>query len=224
MNLRPARITALAGICLAAATPLRADLREGMKEGAPDLQSIGALAFGPEGILFAADPKGAAVFAIACEDAKGPTASKIEKLDTQIAATLGTTVENILIEDLAVNPADSSIYVSVSRGRGPDAQPVLLRIAGDTVAVVPLEMAMFSKAPLADAPEDKEVGEGRRRENRRLSSITDMAWVNGNLAVAGLSNEEFASTLRVLDFPFTGTQSASSVEIYHAAHGKHETH
>ena len=44
------------------------------------------------------------------------------------------------------------------------------------------------------------------------------------LAVAGLSNEEFASTLRVIDFPFGGEEASSSVEIYHGAHGKLETH
>ncbi len=226
MNLRPTRLTTLLATLglTVSASPLFAGLKDGMKEGTPDLQSIGALTFGPEGILFAADPKGAAIFALACEKADAGTAGKIEKLDAKIAATLGTTVDNILIEDLAVNPEDSAVYVSVSRGRGPDAKPVLLRVAGAEVAVVSLEKATFSKAPLADAPEDKEVGEGRRRENRRLSSITDMAWINGMLAVAGLSNEEFASTLRVLDFPFTGTQKGSSVEIYHAAHGATETH
>jgi hypothetical protein len=225
MNLLPNRSTTLftaLGLTLFASS-LFAGLKDGMKEGAAEFQSIGALAFGPEGILFAADPKGAAVFAIACESGKGETAPKIEMIDAKIAATLGTTTEHILIEDLAVNPADGTVYVSVSRGLGPDAKPVLVRVSGDAVGVVALEKVLFSKAPLTDAPDDKEVGEGRRRENQRLSSITDMAWINGMLAVAGLSNEEFASTLRVLDFPFTGTQKGSSVEIYHAAHGREET-
>jgi hypothetical protein len=36
----------------------------GLKEGAPDLKSAGQLAFGPDGVLFVGDAKGAAVFAI----------------------------------------------------------------------------------------------------------------------------------------------------------------
>ena len=39
-----------------------------MKEGKPAFQSMGPLAFGPEGILFVADTKGAAIVAIATGD------------------------------------------------------------------------------------------------------------------------------------------------------------
>lgn len=215
---------ATAGI-FAIGSPLHAGLKDGMKEGAPKLKSIGALAFGPEGILFAADPKGAAVFAIDTASAsKSADLAKIEKLDQKIAAALGTTAEGILIEDLAVDPDSQTVFVSVSRGKGPDAQPALVKVADGKIDVLALDKVRFSRAELKNAPEDKEVGQGRRRQNRRTSSITDMAWVDGKLAVAGLSNEEFASTLRVLDFPFDGKQAASSVEIYHGAHGKLETH
>ena len=76
---------------------------------------------------------------------------------------------------------------------------------------------------MTDAPEDK-MSEGRRPRNRRLESITDLAFINGKLAIAGLSNEEFASTLRLMPFPFEKEVMASSVEIFHGAHGKKETH
>ncbi|MGK0185251.1 MAG: hypothetical protein ACI9R3_001027 [Verrucomicrobiales bacterium] len=219
----------LAGITLLATTaPIFAGVKDGMKAGTPALKSIGALAFGPEGILFAADPKGAAIIAIDSSSISAnatPTqAAKIEKLDQKIAAALGTDADGITIEDLAVNPVSHAAYVSVSRGKGPDAKPALILISGVKVEPLTLENVKFSSAELSDAPEDKEVGEGRRRQNRRTSSITDMAWIDGKLAVAGLSNEEFASTLRVLDFPFDGTSAASSVEIFHGAHGKMETH
>ena len=209
---------------LAPVAPLQADLKEGMEEGTPDMKSIGALAFGPEGILFAAGPKGAVVFAIATDDAKGAKASKIADLNQKIAATLGVDTGNVTIEDLAVNPDSGAIYVSVSRGRGPDAKPALIKINDGKIDLIPLDKIHFSKAGLVNAPEDKETGQGRRRRNRRTSSITDMAWAEGKLAVAGLSNEEFASTLRVLDFPFSGKGVSSSVEIYHGAHGALETH
>jgi hypothetical protein len=41
--------------------------------------------------------------------------------------------------------------------------------------------------------------------------------------VAGLSNEEFASNLRSIPFPFNQIDPGSSVEIYHGNHGQWET-
>jgi hypothetical protein len=53
---------------------------------------------------------------------------------------------------------------------------------------------------------------------------TDLQFTGGQVIVAGLSNEEFASKLRVLDFPFKEAADGASVEIFHGAHGKLETH
>ena len=77
----------------------------------------------------------------------------------------------------------------------------------------------FSKTELPDAPESKE----SRRGNQRLSSITDLAFVDGQVYVAGLSNEEFASNLRAIPFPFKEATKGASIEIYHGAHGAYET-
>lgn len=220
---------AVGAVLLAASAAVSpAALTDGMTEGDAELKSIGALAFGPEGILFAADPKGAAVVAVATGDttkAEGDGALDVERLDAKVAALLGTTPDGILINDLAVNPASGRAYLSVSRGVGPDAVPALVRVSpGGGLELVSMEGVSHSRLELADAPEDRETGEGRRRSNKRLESITDMAFVDGRLAIAGLSNEEFASTLRVARFPFDGTVEASSVEIFHGAHGKLETH
>src|SRR5205807_2241410 len=37
-------------------------------------------------------------------------------------------------------------------------------------------------------------------------------------------NEEFASTLRRIAFPFTGAAVSNSLEIFHVSHAKYETH
>jgi hypothetical protein len=50
-----------------------------------------------------------------------------------------------------------------------------------------------------------------------------MAFLNGRLYVAGLSNEEFASKLRSLEYPFVTADRGTSVEIYHGNHGQFET-
>nr|NIP93247.1 hypothetical protein [Akkermansiaceae bacterium] len=130
----------------------------------------------------------------------------------------------ILLNDLAVNPSSGIPYLAVSRGRGPEAAPVLLRVKGDaTLELVSLDKVKFSSASLPDAPADGVVGEGRRRRNPRLESITDIGFSDGEVIVAGLSNEEFASSLRRLPFPFGKASKATSVEIYHGAHGRLET-
>ena len=47
--------------------------------------------------------------------------------------------------------------------------------------------------------------------------------MNGNVIVAGLSNEEFSSSLRSIPFPFQPAGKGSSIEIYHGSHGRFET-
>jgi hypothetical protein len=55
------------------------------------------------------------------------------------------------------------------------------------------------------------------------TTITNMAYVDGSLLVAGLSNEQFASTLRKFAFPFSAADKGSAIEIFHGAHGRVET-
>jgi hypothetical protein len=81
----------------------------------------------------------------------------------------------------------------------------------------------FAKAELPDAPTDGVVGEGRRQSNPRQESITDVAFLEDRVIIAGLANEEFASTLRAIPFPFKTVAGGTSVEIYHGAHGRFET-
>jgi hypothetical protein len=50
-----------------------------------------------------------------------------------------------------------------------------------------------------------------------------MKWRDGELFIAGLSNQEFASTLRRVKYPFNSQQSITSVEIYHTGHNLIET-
>ena len=199
----------------------------GMKEGKPEFKSMGPLAFGPEGVLFVADTKAAAITAIATGDAK-PTADakpfKVEAINQKIAALLGSSADQILINDMAVNPISRNAYLAVSRGRGADAVPALIRVKADgQPEVVSLDGVKFSRAELPDPPADAMVGQGNRQNNPRLESITDIGFLDGRLFVAGLANEEFASTLRAIPFPFRSVASGTSVEIYHGSHGRFET-
>lgn len=213
-------------LCLVTHT-VAADSASGMKQGKAEFKSMGPLAFGPKGILFVADSKSAAITAIDTGDASAKASArelKVEAINQKLAALLGASPDQILIDDMVVNPASRSVYLAVSRGRGPDATPVLVRLKGDgQPEVVSLDSVKFSRAELPDAPVDGVVGEGNRQSNPRRESITDIAFLEDRVLVAGLSNEEFASTLRAIPFPFKTVANGTSVEIYHGAHGKFET-
>jgi hypothetical protein len=57
----------------------------------------------------------------------------------------------------------------------------------------------------------------------RSMTIVDMKFHDGELYIAGISNEEFSSTLRRVTYPFTGEISETKVKIYHDAHAQWET-
>jgi hypothetical protein len=227
--LRAALLSAVGAPLFSLSAPVPSDWFAGFQEGKPPLQSAGQLAFGPEGILFLADSKSAAIVAVSTGDTKAPAGKpaaplKVEGINQKVAALLGTTAEEILIEDLAVNPLSHTAYLAVSRGRGPSATPVVVRVgAVRDLEVVSLDKVKFSRAQLPNAPIDGVVGEGRRQSNPRMESITDIAFLEDRLLVAGLSNEEFSSTLRAIPFPFKTVEGGTSVEIFHGAHGRFET-
>ena len=75
----------------------------GLKAGNPDLQSAGPLTFGPDGILFVGDSKGGAIFALDTGEAEGPEIEvqfAVAGVGQEVAALLGTTPDDILINDL----------------------------------------------------------------------------------------------------------------------------
>ncbi len=219
----------LALLALAIVSPVShaVEWTDGMKEGKAEFKSMGPLAFGPEGILFVADAKSAKIAAVATGDTKAASGNKpikVEGINLKIAGLLGTTADQIRIQDMAVNPISRNAYLAVARGRGPDAVPVLVRVkGGGEPEVVSLDKVKFSTGELPDAPVDGVVGQGNRQSNPRQESITDIAFLEDRVLVAGLSNEEFASTLRAIPFPFKTVANGTSVEIYHGAHDKFET-
>ncbi len=207
-----------AGAVLASPPSLTADF----EFGDPKVQSIHALTFGPESILFLGDARSAAVVAVDLAKA-APKADKTEyniaNIDQQVADLLGTTKDAVSITDMAVDPATQQIYLAVQSGNG---TPVLLRVAGEKLEHVPLDAVSFSRAELQD-PVAADAKDQRGRDLRQWA-ISDLRYADGKVMVTGLSNKEFGSTFRLMEFPFKKGESAASLEIYHAAHGKYETH
>ncbi|NIR50211.1 hypothetical protein GWO43_17040 [candidate division KSB1 bacterium] len=214
-------------------------LTSGFMPGTPDIQSMSVLTFGPDGVLFIGDSKGGAVFAIDLNDqARSNNAEppKISDIEGEIASLLGTTVNQVLIHDMAVNPISQNIYLAVSRGRSQwnskwqlpndlDDARILLRITpeGD-IDEASLQSVKYAKASLPNPVDESKEHRWKKGLSLRVDTITDIAYSDGKVFVAGLSNEEFASTMWQIPFPFKDHISATTIEIFHGAHGKYETH
>ncbi len=207
-----------------AATPLfAASAVSSLSPGRAAIESAGPLAFGPDGVLFVGDSQSAAIFALDTNDSKaGSGKVAVADVDAKIAALLGVGPDQILINDLAINPVSKKAYLSVSRGKGPDAIPVIIRVdTAGKISELDLTNIAHAKAGLPNpvAADAKD----RRGNSLRSESITDIAYLGGKVYVAGLSNEEFASNLRSIEFPFKAASEGSSVEIYHGNHAAWET-
>jgi hypothetical protein len=194
-----------------------------LPSGKVQLQSAGALAFGPNGMLFVGDNLGGSVVAIDTQDTKkasGPVQINVTGLDQKIAALVGVTPDQVVVNDMKVNPISKNVYLSASRGKGPDAQPLIVRVdASGAITNVSLDNAKHESVSLADAP-----AATTGRQNPRMLTITQISYVNGNVIVAGLSNEEWSSSLRSIPFPFKGTaEDTTTLQIWHASHGRYET-
>jgi len=182
------------------------------------------MTFGPAGILFVGDSLGGAVVAIDTEDSKAPASTpkiNVEGIDAKIAALVGITADQVVVNDVAVNPVSKNVYVSASRGRGPDAAPLIVKVDGTgKLSLVSLDNARHASVNLVDAPA---AGAPNARQNPKTQTITGMAFVNGNLMIAGLSNEEWSSALRSIPYPFKTASQGATLQIWHSSHGRYET-
>jgi hypothetical protein len=190
------------------------------------MKSVGALEFGPGDTLFVADSEGAAVYALAtglpAEGSSEPMEA-IQDLDAKLAAMLGADVRDVFIKDLAVHRPSGTAVISVMRGAGDGAVPVLMTISSSgELAELRVDAVEHTKLDISNAP-DPEAKMGRSRKARSYT-VTDLEFIDGQLYIAGLSNEEFASTLRRAAYPFNGEVESTGLEIYHGAHGEYETH
>src|SRR5215510_13559286 len=188
---------------------------------AADIKSISRLAAGPENILFVADWKSARVHAITLpEAAQKPagTAFNILDLDDVLSKQVGGA--RVTIEDMVVRPGTAEVYIAVSYGAA--KTPALIVVTSDHRAHrVNLKAAKSTSIALRDAPTSDY--KFWRETPERSFTVTDMKWRDGELFIAGLSNQEFASTLRRVKYPFESQQSITSVEIYHTGHNQVET-
>ncbi len=187
--------------------------------------TVGALEFGPGDTLFVADSKGAAIWAIKTgfsSEGSSEEAEGVSDLDAKLAAMLGVDVREVFIKDLAVHQPSGTSVLSILRGSGEDLTPVLMTVSrSGELAELTLEGREVSKLDIGNAP-GPEAMSGRRKA--RAYAVTDLEYIDDQLYIAGLSNEEFASSLRRAAFPFDGKIETTGLEIFHGAHDAYETH
>jgi hypothetical protein len=198
------------------------------------LLSAGAMTFGPDNVLFVGDIAGSAVHAFALRETDLTPQTGVELgnfhnfegvdlvrgLDVKLAALLGTTYDNIVVNDMAVHGPTQQIFFSVERGRGADAIPAIVKVNHGQLQVLKLDGIQHSKVSVPDEPDTSAALEF---EPQHVYAITDVKYHDGEVFVTGISNHRFSSTLYRIPYPFTGQRATTTVEMWHPVHGEFET-
>ncbi len=208
---------AVAALGLAVA-PGSASVTPGLSSGkGPAPVSIDQLTFSPDGELFVADNQGASIYAVDIDrSGDAPKGLKaVPDIGKQVAAMMGSSGE-VYLTSLAVDPKTGNGYLGALNTAGGGA---LFRIDGEgQVKPVALQTLNYTAIALPNAPP---LVPGYRAT--RDTTVTSMAYNDGRLYVAGLSNEEFSSKLRSIPYPFRAETRGAGIEIFHTSHGQYET-
>ncbi len=219
-------------------TMIFASESSGFVIGTPEIKSMSVLKFTPDGVLLIGDSKGGIIYAVQLNEKKiaapekGPEVQNIEK---KIAAMTGASAEDVLIHDMAVSPVSYDTYISVSRGRAKwvsqwqlpnylDDARILFRVKPDgTLEEVSLQNVQYTSAKLPNPVDENSTVGWEKTIKLRMDAISAIQFDQGKVYVTGLSNENFKAALWVFPYPFTKDVTATTVEIYHGAHGQYET-
>jgi hypothetical protein len=198
------------------------------------LRSAGVLAFGADNVLFVGDIHGAAVHAFALRDEDLTPQTDVELgnfhnfegrdlvkgIDRKLAALMGTTYDQVVINDMVVHQPTEQIFISVERGRGTDAMPAIVKVNHGNLEVLDLDGIPHSQIAIPNEPDASAMLEF---EPQSTYAITDIKYYNGEIFVTGISNQRFASTLHRIPYPFNAQMATCTVEIWHPVHGEFET-
>jgi hypothetical protein len=198
------------------------------------LQSSGVLTFGPGNVLFVGDITGAKIHAFALRETDLTSQTGVELgnfhnfegrdqvvgLDQKLAALFGTTINKIVVNDIAVHQPTQQVFLSVERGRGIDAIPAIVKVNHGKLEVLELDSVPHSEMSIPNEPDSKAMLEF---DQQRMYAITDVKYYNGEIFVSGITNQRFASTLHRIPYPFNSSIATCTVEIWHPVHGEFET-
>jgi hypothetical protein len=187
---------------------------------AAGIRSVSRITFGPANTLFVADWAQSKVFALTLpdDDANADKPFNLRDLDGPLQKAVGSA--EVTLQDIAMRPGSNEVYVAASVG--PKKRPAILAVKADgSVRALDLPQVAATSAGLDKAPDasltfwDTIPG--------RSFTVTDMKWHDGKLYLAGLSNQSFASTLRILAYPFGTGKAMASIKMYHTSHDQMET-
>ncbi len=184
------------------------------------------LAFGPDNVLFVGDSRNAMIHAISTEatELKDPVSYNFMAVDKVIADKLGVRPSDIMIYDMKIHPVSQEAYIAVKRGHAADAKSLIAIANPGNMDIRFLDISKANHTKVSIQNPVTETPNFWRDIPANSLTITDMDYHNGIVYVAGLTNGEFASTLRKIAYPFNGTQKAvASIEMYHAVHTQMET-
>lgn len=198
------------------------------------LQSAGSIAFDDGNTLFVGDSKSGVVHAFRlpassiqdqsnyklgrAETFEGRTI--IQGLDSKIAGMLGVSSDDVTINDMVVHKPSKQVFFSVHRGLGPQAHALIMKVNMGEVEIVDLTSGEHTSQSVGPVPTSEQLEFG---QPLNMLAITDIDFYEGELFIAGISNEEFSSKLRRTKFPFDGEVNTTSIEIWHAVHAQYET-
>ena len=177
----------------------------GAPRSAGPLQSAGAMTFGPGNVLFVGDIAGSAVHAFALRDEDLTPQTGVELgnfhnfegvdlvrgLDVKLAALLGTTYDNIVINDMVVHQPTGQIFLSVERGRGADAIPAIVKVNRGKLELLKLDGIPHSKVSVPNEPDQTARLEF---EPQQVYAITDVKYYKGRSFGEGSRSSRRAAT------------------------------
>ncbi len=186
------------------------------------------LEFTPDGKnLFVADSDGGRIHAYELPEAAKATASQgynVLDFGDKVSRLLGVQRDALTFHDLAIHPQSTHAYVSLTARKEGKSLPLIVIAKQDgrvgTIDLAPLES---TSVQLTDTPKD---GVTFWRDIPASTfTVTDLDHHDGTLFVSGLTNGEFASTLRKIAYPFKpdGVEQVAGIEMYHTVHDQTET-
>jgi hypothetical protein len=189
------------------------------------IKSVGSITFIDANTVAVADWRGGEIHALQLPQIANGEAKtfNLKDVSAPIARALHARSDQLRFEGMAFRPHAELAYItlSVDRGSGVPSPAMVSVDPSGTVNVIDLAKTSQTSVDISNPPSaDKRLW---RDIPGAAYTVTDMVFYNGKLYVAGLSNASFASTLRVYDFPFNGSGTSTSIEMYHAVHNQLET-
>ena len=190
------------------------------------IEGATVLAFGPDNVLFIGNSNSAKIHAVTTKATalKDPVPFNLEGFDVAISKKMGIAPRDVIVNDMKIHPVSQEAYIAIRLGHQPTAKSVIAIVSPISADIRLLEVnSSNSTSALINNPASSELLFWEETPASTLT-ITDIDYNDGFIYVAGLTNSEFASTLRKIKYPFDKQQeSVNSIEIYHAVHTQNET-